>query len=278
MKNADCDRVRPLLSARLDRELTDQTERDVSAHLTACPACDEELRHIERGRQLVALLPVAAPPASLRRDVLQRLAQQARAPRPHRVWRRPAFALATLAVILLGTAGAWQWSTMRSDAARASSAGFTVGNPLHLERLTNAVGTPREFHALAAQHELREVNVEEALARASFKVLCPLQAEPGQTLDDRHLTELRTCPLVHLSSLRGDHRIVLLQQPADWPIVYGGAPVEHVTIAGQPCDRLHIRGHEIIKWERGGTRSIIVAVAANPEITKVARALISASS
>lgn len=277
MTNADCDRVRPVLSARLDRELTDQTARDVTAHLSACPACLDELRRIERGRQLVALLPVAAPPASLRRDVLQRLAQRASAPTPHRVWRRPALALTSLAVILLGTAGAWQWSTTRRDEARATPAVATAGNPLHLERLTNAVGMG-QFQALSVEYDLREVNVEEALTRASFKVLCPLQAEPGETLDDRHLTELRACPLVHLSSLRGAHRIVLLEQPADWPIVYGGAPVEHVTIAGQPCDRLHIRGREIIKWERDGTRSIIVAVAEHPEITKVARALIAASS
>ena len=278
MKNAECHRIRPLLSPRLDRELTEETERQVSTHLAACSACHDELRQIEHGRQLVTLLPDAVPPPSLRRELLQRVAQKTSAPRPQLVWRRPAFALATVAVLLLGTAGAWQLSIMRSDEPRASSAGVTVGNPLHLERLTNAVGAPREFQALAAQYQLREVNVEEALTRASFKVLCPLQAEPGETLDERHLTELRACPLVHLSSLRGEHRIVVLQQPADWPIVYGGSPVEHVTIAGQPCDRLLIGGHEIIKWERGGTRSIVVAVAENPETTKVARALISATS
>ena len=277
MRNAECDRIRPLLSPSVDRELTDETEQHVSAHLAACSACLNEFRDIVRGRELAILLPNIVPPASLRRELLQRLAQK-KALSPGPIWQRPAFAPAALAVLLLVTAGAWQLLRVHDGSTRTNSPTIALGDPLHLERLTEAVGTARELQVLAAQYQLRQVNVEEALKQASFKVLCPLQAEPGETFDERHLTELRACPLVHLSSLRGENRIVVLQQPADWPIVYGGAPVEHVTIAGQPCDRLHIRGHEIIKWERGGTRSIIVAVAENPEITKVARALISGAS
>lgn len=278
MKNAECDRIRPLLSPSVDRELPDEIEQHVSVHLAACSTCLHEFRDIVRGRELATTLPEDVPPASLRRELLQRLAQNPQALMPRPIWRRPAFAVAAVAVVLLATAGAWQFSRGHDRNGGTHAPMVAIGDPLHLERLTEAVGTAKEFEVLAAQYQLREVNVEEALNQASFKVLCPLQAEPGETLDQRHLTELRACPLVHLSSLRGEQRIVVLQQPADWPIVYGGAPVTHVTIAGQPCDRLHIRGHEIIKWERGGTRSIVVAVADNPEITKVARALIAAAS
>lgn len=278
MKNATCDRIRPLLSPRLDRELTEEAEQHVSEHLATCSACLNELREIVRGREFATSLPRVVPPASFRRQLLHRLAERPNTPIARPSWRRPAFALAAVAVVLLGTAGAWQVSRVPDDSARTNSPIVAISDPFHIERLTEAVGTAREFQVLAAQYQLREVNVEEALKQASFKVLCPHQAEPGETLNERHLTELRACPLVHLSSLRGQHRIVVLQQPADWPIVYGGAPVEHATIAGQPCDRLRIRGHEIIKWERAGTRSIIVAVANDPEITKLARALISASS
>lgn len=278
MKNAECDRIRPLLSPSIDRELPDEKEQQVSAHVAACSACLDEFRDIVRGRDLAILLPNSVPPASFRRELLQRLAQKTKGSNRGPVWHRPAFAPAALSLLLLVAAGAWQLSRVDDDSPHTNPPPIAMGDPLHLERLTDAVGTEREFEVLAAQYQLREVNVEEALTQASFKVLCPLQAEAGEALDERHLTELRACPLVHLSSLRGEHRIVVLQQPADWPIVYGAAPVEHVTIAGQPCDRLHIRGHEIIKWERGGTRSIIVAAAENPEITKVAHALISGAS
>lgn len=278
MKNPECERVRDLLSPRLDGELAATAERDVSIHLAACSACLEEFRRIEHGRQLTTLLPERLPPAFLRRELLHRLRPVTHARPRQAIWRRPAVALGTLAVAVLAAAGAWTASTGRQDTAPRDPASVAIGEPLRLDRLTQAVGTTGQLEALAARYELREVNVEEALRRASFKVLCPLQAEPGETIDERHLTELRACPLVHLSALRGEHRIVMLQQPAGWPIIYGGAPVEHVTIAGQPCERLRIGEHEIIKWERGGTRSIMVGAAHHPEVTKVARALISAAS
>jgi hypothetical protein len=277
MNHADCDRVRSLLSPSLDGELTAEANEDVSAHLANCSACLNAFSDIERGRQLATMLAAIDPPASLTYALL-RLPRKKEALVSAPRSRRLALALATVGLALLVVVGTWQLSNVRQDNAGASSADAAAMIPLHLERLTEAVGTAQGFKVLAAQHQLREVNVEEALKRASFKVLCPLQADPRESLDERHLTELRACPLVHLSSVRGEHRIVVLQQPAGWPLVYGGAPVEQVTIAGQPCERLHIDGHEVLKWERGGTRSIMVAAADNPETTKVARALISAAS
>lgn len=70
---------------------------------------------------------------------------------------------------------------------------------------------------------------------------------------------------------------MLLQQPAGWPIVYGDQPVQHLTFAGEPCDRLRTDGRELFKWERGDTRWILVARAGHPEAEKVVSTLLSTS-
>jgi hypothetical protein len=126
---------------------------------------------------------------------------------------------------------------------------------------------------MAATCQLRRIDLETVLRQASFPVICPLHPAG----DDASVTELRDCPLIHLSALRGDQAIVLLQQPAGWPIVYGEYPVQHLTMGGQPCDRLRTDGGELLKWERGGTRWILVARGGHPELQKVLSALVSMS-
>lgn len=59
--------------------------------------------------------------------------------------------------------------------------------------------------------------------------------------------------------------------------VYGDQPVQHLTFAGEPCDRLRTDGRELFKWERGDTRWILVARAGHPEAEKVVSTLLSTS-
>jgi len=147
--------------------------------------------------------------------------------------------------------------------------------PLHLAQLAADIGSGRDIHSIASTYQLRQVDLAAALKEKSFKVICPLH-QAGS--DERHLRELRECPLIHLSMLRGDKEIVLLQQPAGWPIVYGDYPVQHLTFGSEPCDRLRMDGRELFKWERGDTRWILVARAGHPEAEKVVSTLLSSAS
>lgn len=270
-----CSEFSGLLSPLLDNELTPEARAHVTSHLSECTACSHELAAIRRGRSLARAVPDVDVPANLSFAIFA--GAKARPPRHARLpqWplARPALGLGAVAaaVVLAVTL----WSGRADDVPRSPDVHpAAAAHPLHLAQLAQDIGSGRELDSLAATYQLRRVDLETALKQASFKVICPLHQSGS---DDPHIRELRDCPLIHLSALRGDQEIVLLQQPAGWPVVYGDDPVQHLTFGGEPCDRLRTDGRELFKWERGDMRWILVARAGHPEAEKVVSTLLSIS-
>lgn len=271
-----CPEFLALLSPLLDDQLTPDAHARVTWHLSECAACAAEMAAVQRGRRLARAVPELDVPVDLSAAILGRGTDalpwlQPRAP----FWplTRPALATGLLAALLVMAVFFWPhsrqelpWTAEFEQAATAP--------PLHLEQLVHHVDSAQDLDTIAATYQLRRIDLETALRQASFPVICPLH--PGGS-DAGSVTELRDCPLIHLNALRGDQEIVLLQQPAGWPIVYGEDPVQHLTVSGQPCDRLRTDGRELLKWERGGTRWILVARGGHPELEKVVSALVSIS-
>lgn len=271
-----CSQFRPLLSPLLDDELTSEAHARVTNHLFACTACSRELDTIRRGRSLARAVPDLDVPAHLSFQIAA--GAKGDVPRqgrfPPLALARPAVGLGVVAAVFL--LAVTLWFGRADDVPRSPEVQqVAAAHPLHLAQLAQDIGSGREFDSIAAMYQLRRVDVETALKEASFKVICPLHQSGS---DDPHIRELRDCPLIHLSALRGDQEIVLLQQPAGWPIVYGDHPVQHLTLGGEPCDRLQTDGRELFKWERGDTRWILVARAGHPEAEKVASTLLSSTS
>lgn len=271
-----CSDFSSLLSPLLDEELTPEARARVTGHVSECTACSHELSAIRRGRSVARAVPDLDVPANLTFQILA--GAKADAPRQRRFAQlalfRPAVGLAAVAAVFVLAVTLWfgrAGDVPRSPDVQQAAA----GHPLHLAQLAQNIGSGRELDSIAATYQLRRVDLEAALKEASFKVICPLH-QGGS--DDPRIRELRDCPLIHLSALRGDQEIVLLQQPAGWPIVYGDHPVQHLTFGGEPCDRLRTDGRELFKWERGDTRWILVARAGHPEAEKVVSTLVSSTS
>lgn len=270
-----CSQFLALLSPFLDDELTPEARARVTRHLSECRACSAQLAAIERGRSLARAVPEFEVPADLSSEIAGRATTRPkREPSlPQWAFARPALGVGIVAALLVVAIALW--SGPRSELPAASELQqAAAARPLHLERLAHDVGSGPDFDRIAATYQLSRIDLEAALKQASFKVICPLH-QGGS--DEAHVRELRDCPLIHLSVLRGDQEMVLLQQPAGWPIVYGDHPVQHLRVGDEFCDRLRTDGREVFKWERGDTRWILVARTGHPEVEKVVSTLLSTS-
>lgn len=271
-----CSEFSSLLSPLLDDELTPEARARVTGHLAACAACSNGLAAIQRGRSFARAVPELDVPADLSAAIRAgaNVHPKGRAATPQWAFSRPAAGVAAVAALLVLAVALWPERRDHVPAA-PDVRQATAAHPLHLAQLAHDIGSGRKLDRIAATYQLRRIDLETALKQASFKVICPLHQRGS---DDPHIRELRECPLIHLSALRGDQEIVLLQQPAGWPIVYGDHPVQHLTFGGEPCDRLRTDGRELFKWERGDTRWILVARAGHPEAEKVVSTLLSSAS
>ncbi|MGH9159486.1 MAG: anti-sigma factor family protein [Vicinamibacteraceae bacterium] len=269
-----CSQFLALLSPLLDDELTPEAQSRVTRHRAECAECSGQLDAIRRGRNLARAVPDLDLPAGLSADILGRTTTRP-TPQPWRRWvfAHPAVGLGVAVVLLVAAVGLWPDREAEDPPAPAVNR-TAAAHPLHLVRLAHELGSGAEFDKIAATYQLRRIDLETALKQASFKVICPLHQDGN---DAAHVRELRDCPLIHLRALRGDQEILLLQQPAGWPIVYGDHPVQHLTMAGQPCDRVSTDEREVFKWERGDTRWIVVARAGHSEVEKVVSTLLSTS-
>jgi hypothetical protein len=99
MSSLRCRSYRPLLSAYLDGDLSDEERQRLLAHLAICEDCRARLHEYQQLReQLRRLPPSPAPPRDLQREVWQRL-EEAERKRPPAA--RARFALATTALGLV---------------------------------------------------------------------------------------------------------------------------------------------------------------------------------
>jgi len=99
MSSLRCRSYRPLLSAYLDGDLSDEERQRLLAHLATCEDCRARLSEYQELRERLRRLPPSPPPPrSLQREVWQRLAQEERKSIPR---ARARFALATSALGLV---------------------------------------------------------------------------------------------------------------------------------------------------------------------------------
>ncbi len=101
MGSRSCRSYRPLLSAYLDGELSDEERRRLFAHLAICADCQRRLQEYQSLRErLRRLPPTPPPPQQLQRELWQRLAESEREKRhSHRF--RIAFTATALSVAII---------------------------------------------------------------------------------------------------------------------------------------------------------------------------------
>jgi anti-sigma factor RsiW len=108
----NCGRVRSLLSAYLDQELTGAEMLAIRQHLPGCPTCERERRSLAQVRSLMGALSRPEPPAGFEQALLQRAAPRrtpARSPLlpSWRLWS-PRLAIATSVLVMAGVCLALQ--------------------------------------------------------------------------------------------------------------------------------------------------------------------------
>ncbi|MFH0980330.1 MAG: zf-HC2 domain-containing protein [Planctomycetota bacterium] len=170
----DCNQIRPQLGLYLDHELSAEARREVSAHVSGCARCADELKAIER--LATALAPVNAPhvPETLWTAIEARLdhAAQVRAKLPVlgnilRAYRRPLAAAASLLLVVgLGLLGLFLMGNGTST-AEASTIDFSA----LLDGLTD--DAHQAFRNFLMRYGAREIPVHQAhqlAPRLNFEV------------------------------------------------------------------------------------------------------------
>ena len=71
-----CDRIRPLVGARVDGTATEAELAALRDHLAECPRCAREVRELVRVRQLVSDLPTLRPPPGFLPATMERVRTQ----------------------------------------------------------------------------------------------------------------------------------------------------------------------------------------------------------
>ncbi|MCF2661710.1 anti-sigma factor family protein [Pseudoflavonifractor phocaeensis] len=122
-----CERYTPLLSARLDGELTPEEERELEAHLAVCPACRALGSRLAAIHSAFPELEKVAAPEGFARGVMDRVrASESAKPKVIPLFRRPQFkALAGMAACLALCLGVYQAGLpgqSRKDAAQMMTA------------------------------------------------------------------------------------------------------------------------------------------------------------
>lgn len=72
----DCVKGSELMSLSLDRQLSEEDELGLSAHLAVCPRCREEWAAIERLSAILTSAPPVAPPPDFTAKVMRQLGQR----------------------------------------------------------------------------------------------------------------------------------------------------------------------------------------------------------
>lgn len=167
-----CDRYLELLSARLDGALTEDEERELEAHLAACPACRAA------GAQLAALqgafdeLEDAEAPEGFARGVMDRVRAAEAEKKVVPLFRRPRFralaGLAACAVLAVGLYGAVQqkqardgvedWNVMIHSFNRDAVTGYADGSdaPMPAACPTDQEAPASEEREYSADREMQK--------------------------------------------------------------------------------------------------------------------------
>jgi anti-sigma factor RsiW len=110
-----CQEVQELLSAWLDRELAEEVEAAVAAHLEGCEACRREVVHL---RALDAALGELTAPVP--QGLAEKVAARLRPPRRRQWWQAVALAASLVLGIALGGGMAKGFYTPTTSVTKAS--------------------------------------------------------------------------------------------------------------------------------------------------------------
>jgi hypothetical protein len=100
----DCKKIGILLSAYVDRELTDEERQTVENHLKVCEGCKRTVSEFSQVRRLYQDLAVKEPHPGFTQRVTQRIEKKPRLSLPRVSWSlsRPAYVLSFTLLILVG--------------------------------------------------------------------------------------------------------------------------------------------------------------------------------
>jgi len=113
-----CERYHELLSARLDRELTEDEAEELELHLAGCPQCRIVGEQMEEAREVFADLEDTPAPEGFARGVMERIQAEEARPKVIPLFQRPQFkALAGLAACLALAVGLYGAAHLKHDNA-----------------------------------------------------------------------------------------------------------------------------------------------------------------
>jgi predicted anti-sigma-YlaC factor YlaD len=100
----DCKKIGILLSAYVDREITDEERQRVENHLKVCEGCKRMVSEFSEVRRLYQDMAVKEPLPGFRQRVTQRIEKKPRLSLPRVSWSlsRPAYVLSLTLLILVG--------------------------------------------------------------------------------------------------------------------------------------------------------------------------------
>lgn len=128
-----CDDYHSQLLEYLDGDLPGAAKTELEAHLSLCPACQEEVRSLRETLALVANMPAPEPPEAFWRQYLREIRQQVGpAPRGPRLWDwfttpllRPVPALAAAIVLVMAVVLTWKSSPERLPTGELTTLNLT---------------------------------------------------------------------------------------------------------------------------------------------------------
>jgi anti-sigma factor RsiW len=110
-----CQEVQELLSAWLDRELAEEVEAALAAHLEGCEACQREVLHLRALDAALGQLTAPVPPG-----LAEKVAARVRPPRRLQWWQSVALAACLILGIALGGGMAKGFYTPATSATNTS--------------------------------------------------------------------------------------------------------------------------------------------------------------
>lgn len=235
----------PLITALLDGELDRREEQSLRQHLENCLDCRDLLEQSRQVRMDIRArrqeIPVPDTVWPRLKASLQQTPQAAER-RPALVRRKPAWAVASLLVVLLLSAS---WAVWR-QAAR----------PLHVDQVLNMVPPARSSSSLITQ------NLQEAVEWGEKQLGRPLVPVPltmqGYTLTGASVVEVDGAPAVAFAYAADQARVWLFQIDSNnRPIAESMA----ASPAGTPMRTAAGGGKTLMAWyEDGGIYAMVGAI------------------
>lgn len=244
----NCREVQESLSAYFDRELSEDTRREMDAHLAGCESCGGELRGFAGLSNLVRQAPGPAVPGDLWtrleaemnvRTSGVSLASRARA-------RRPTARLLALAASLLAVAvGVAVWYRTTGGAGHRHA----VANLDQYASLLSRDPAAAQQTLLAA-YRGQAISPDGAAQALGYVPVSLRRSPAGYRLRSAYLLEMPCCRCMQAVYERNDGQTVaVFEKSPDHPLEFGDRPSVCTECNGQPCQLTQADGRLVVSCQ-----------------------------